>query len=98
MTNHRKAGLIIGPPPESHKYDLDKRGLVIRGHENKSLEAEEIIEQSSFQNELHQTRTGIQQTPTAYRRIPDRRVHRVRAGRRIIRPHPGRPGTVECCE
>ncbi len=40
---------------------------VHRGHENKSLEAEEVIEQSSFQNELHQTSTRIQPTPTTSR-------------------------------
>src|SRR5260370_26151597 len=68
---------------------------VHHGHENKSLEAEEVTEQTGFQNELHQTSTRIQQTPLTNRRIPYRRIHRIRFGRWIIRCHPGRPRTVE---
>src|SRR5207245_10932211 len=80
---------------KNHTSRAEKRGLVIRGHENESLEAKEIIEQSSFQNELHQTRTRVQQTLVTDRGVPDCRVHRIRAGGRIIRAHPRRPRAFE---
>src|SRR5438132_7461601 len=89
-----KQGLLLGHL-KSHTSRTEKRGLVIHGYENESLEAEEVIEQSGLQNELHQTRTRIQQTLVTDRGVPDCRVHSIRAGRRIIRAHPGRPRTVE---
>src|SRR5205807_6072542 len=63
-----KQGLLLGHL-KSHISRTEKRGLVIHGYENESLEAEEVIEQSGLQNELHQTRTRIQQTRSEERRV-----------------------------
>ena len=62
LTNLGKAGLIIETSQDSHNETPAGKRTHHHGHENKSLEAKAIIEQSSFQNELHQTRTRIQQT------------------------------------
>src|SRR5713226_5849896 len=50
-----------------------------------SLEAQTVIEQSGFQNELHQTSNRVQQAPAADRLYGNTRLHNLRPSRRALR-------------
>src|SRR5436309_15375567 len=61
------------------------RGRGRLGSEDRSLEAEKVIEQSGLQNELHKTRTGLKHTLTTHRPADHRRIHHIRPRRRTLR-------------